>query len=122
MLVIIPLGAPALYAFLLFKCHGNTLTAIKDIDVQRTLLEKGAKAEDQYNRWDDKMTEKGALLSNKKTEVADQLAALEKKETALVATLPGYIQSLAGNGYSKSLFFFEIVECFRKLSIGCDSS
>ena len=83
------------------------------------MLEKHAKAQDEYDRWDEAMAAKGALLSVKAAEVAEKIAALEKQEAALVATLPGYIQSLAGNGYAKRVFFFEIVECMRKLSIVC---
>ena len=52
MVLVIPLGAPALYGYLLFKRHGKTLNAIKDIDIQRTKLEEQAKAEDEYKRWE----------------------------------------------------------------------
>ena len=45
MVLVFPLGAPALYGYLLFKCHGKTLTALKDVEVQRTMLAKQAKAQ-----------------------------------------------------------------------------
>ena len=47
------------------------------------------------------------------------MMACAAEEAAIVAELPGYIRTLAGNGYTKRAFYFEIVECARKLLIVC---
>ena len=47
-----------------------------------------------------------------------QLDALEAEEKALHATLPDYVQKLI-LGYELRTYYFELIECFRKLAIVC---
>ena len=44
---------------------------------------------------------------------------LNQEQADLLQRLPQYIKTLVGNGYAKRVFYFEIVECLRKLAIVC---
>ena len=48
-----------------------------------------------------------------------RLKALEAEETKLRSQLPRYMQTLSGNGYALRTFYFEIIECLRKLAVMC---
>lgn len=91
MVAIYPIGAPALYAYLLFRCHGKALTRIKDIEVQRTMIIKAAQAEDENDRWES-TAKKGEPRTAKLDAMVKQIDELKVQETALFAALPGYIQ------------------------------
>ena len=70
MLFIYPLGAPLLYAYLLFVKYGKQLHRISDIEARRIALIKGAMADDRYARWDATTSERGALLPRHRAAVA----------------------------------------------------
>ena len=119
MVFVYALGAPLLYAYLLFKRFGKQLGKLKDIEARRETLADEAKAKDKYDRHSETADELAALASITVDSVEEELLALKAEEAALRAELPAYIRSLSGNGYAKRAFFFEIVECLRKLSIVC---
>lgn len=119
MLFVYPFGAPLLYAFLMFWVYGKQLHRLQAIEYQRTAMAQEAAAKDEYVRWDKATGKPTELQPNEATAVAPQLEALEVEEKVLRERLPGYIQSLSGNGYSLRVFYFEIVESLRKLTIVC---
>jgi len=119
MVVVYPIGAPLLYSYLLLVKFGTPLRRLRDIAEQCTKLKEQAHAEDEYNRWDEATSKPGRKVATKQKAVAEQVKALEAEQAKLVAQLPGYIQSLSGNGYARRVFFFEIIECLRKLFIVC---
>ena len=109
------LGAPLLYAYLLFVRFAKPLRRLADIEARRVLLTEDAKAKDQYDRFDEAKGKLLALTSTSSDGVADEVAALKIKEAELRAGLPAYIRSLSGNGYAMRAFYFEIIECARLL-------
>ena len=111
MVLVYALGAPLLYAYLLFGRFGKTLRRLRDIEAERVNLAGHAKAHDQYDRFDKAKGEMKPLTSTTVDSVEEQLLALKGEEAALRAELPAYIRSLSGNGYAKRAFFFEIIEC-----------
>jgi hypothetical protein len=116
MVFVYPVGAPLLYAYLLFQVHGKTLRQVKTIEVQRIKLNEHARAEDSYTA----VLKESKLYSESMVrQVAEKTQALKKEEDALVNELPSYVQALVGNGYAKRVFYFEIIECLRKLSVVC---
>ena len=148
MIFIYPLGAPALYTYLLFFKYGRKLRLLAAIETERTMIAKGAAANDEYARWNLKTGVESKAGSARRDEVKPQLASsrlptlasahlpalpltpsrlqvkprleeLAKEKAAIKATLPHFIQTLAGNGYALRVFYFEIIECLRKLSIVC---
>lgn len=119
MIFIVPLGAPALYAYLLFRSYGTQLQRLKDIEVGRTNLQKEAASADNLDRWDKATGRASARTTARSDDVQPRLDALVVEEKALKAKLPGYIQTLSGSGYALRVFYFEIVESLRKLSIVC---
>ena len=62
--------------------------------------------------------ERSSSQMSKVEELADQLAALEEEENSARNELPLYAQKLI-LGYELRTFYFELVECFRKLAIVC---
>ena len=115
MIFVYPLGAPALYAFLLFGRHVSTLRRLAAIEAQCTALSKLAASDEELARLNPARNE----LSTWRKEVEPQLEKLEAEKIAVNATLPDYIQTLAGNAYALNVFYFEIIECLRKLSLVC---
>jgi hypothetical protein len=113
------LGAPGLYGYLLLKRFGKPLYRIKAIEARHLYLTAHAKAKDEYDQYEKVTGEKRALTSATSDSVAAEVKELQVEEASLRAELPSFIRSLSGNGYSKSCFYFEIVECFRKLLIVC---
>ena len=111
MVVVYALGAPLLYAYLLFRRFGKPLQRIKDIEARYLDLQRNAKSTDQYNRFNKATNELAALAPTNSDSVADEVVALKIEEAGLRAELPTYIRSLSGNGYAKRAFFFEIIEC-----------
>ena len=111
MVVVYALGAPLLYAYLLFRRFGKPLQRIKDIEARYHYLQLNANAKDQYNRFDKATSELATLAPTNSDSVADEVVALKIEEAGLRAELPTYIRSLSGNGYAKRAFFFEIIEC-----------
>ena len=111
MLFVYPFGAPALYAFLLFGAHRKTLERLKDIESMRIKLAESAAAKDRYVRVTDSS-------NSEKARVEQQLLDLENEGNTLNAQLPDFMRKLT-SGYSKRAFFFEVIECFRKLAMVC---
>jgi hypothetical protein len=103
MLFVYPLGAPTLYAYLLFVRCGVQLDQIKSMHMRMPTL----KEKDEREACQDEIEEKKAKIEEKKAEIE------EKK-----AELPDYVQKLIF-GYALHVFYFEIIECFRKLAIVC---
>ena len=119
MLFVYPFGAPALYAYLLFGRHGKELRRLQAIEIQHATLKEEAAANDEYARWDKASGKTNEPNPAKATAVEPQLEALEAETKLLKERLPGYIQTLSGSGYSLRVFYFEIIESLRKLSIVC---
>ena len=99
MVLVYALGAPLLYAYLLFGRFGKTLRRLRDIEAQRVSLDRHAKDTDRYNRFDKDKGELEALTSTTSDSVQEELLALKTEEDSLRAELPAYIRSLSGNGY-----------------------
>lgn len=100
MVLVYPLGAPALYAYLLFKLYGDQLWRLRDIENVRTSLALGAASEDQLSRWDTATGKAGGGGSDHSQGAQPRIEKLEAEEKALKAKLPGYMQTLSGSGYS----------------------
>ena len=111
MVFVYALGAPLLYAYLLFRRFGKPLRRLAAIEARRVSLAQEAKDKDQYDRFDKTTSEKLVLNSTSSDGVADEVASLKIEEAELRTELPAYIRSLSGNGYAKRAFYFEIVEC-----------
>ena len=100
MVLIYPLGAPALYAFLLFRTYGEQLWRLRDIEIRRDAIAVDAVSADQLGKWDSATGEPGKASSERSTSVQPQVEKLALDEKALKAKLPGYMQTLSGSGYS----------------------
>ena len=85
--------------------------------IGRQKLNEHAKADEAYNKSSE--GDVGIQSALAPDMVAAQTRGLEEEQAALVGELPGYIKTLVGNGYAKRVFYFEIVECVRKLAIVC---
>ena len=116
MIFVYPLGAPALYAYLLFGKYGATFRRLAAIDAKCTNLSKLASSEHEYARL---MPRSTSSLAAWRKEVEPQIEELEAEKLAVKRVLPDFIQTLSGNGYAPFVFYFEIIECLRKLSIVC---
>ena len=100
MVLIYPLGAPALYALLLFRNYGDQLWRMRDIEIARDLIAQEAVSADQLGKWDSATGKAGKASSERSTSVQPRVEKLELDEKALKAKLPGYVQTLSGSGYS----------------------
>lgn len=106
-----------LYYHLLFNTYGSQLKRLRDIEIAYVKRREDAKARDAYGRWDTQTGESSALGGRHATGVKQEIKDLQMEEVRLRTQLPGYIQALSGNGYALRVFYFEIVECLRKLAI-----
>jgi len=114
-----PIGIPALYAAL-FRKHRHTLNQIRALEIKRGSLVTDSHADDELDRWDKVGKAPKQRRATHRDEAKDTLEGLEAREAALKATLPSYILTLtAQSGYSARVYYFEIVECARKLLIVC---
>jgi len=117
MIVVYPLGAPAVYAYLLFGKYGRTLWRLVDIEVQQATLLANAIASDKYDA--STASSRRSIQKLHQDGVKTRLVELSAEEARLKSSLPGFVQTLAGNGYALRVFYFEIIECIRKLSLVC---
>ena len=74
MIFVYPLGAPALYAYLLFFKYGQKLRLLADIETERTMIAKAAAANDRYARWNLKTGVGSEASSARRDEVRPQPA------------------------------------------------
>jgi len=143
MVPVFPIGIPALYAYLLFHLHGTDMQLLRRLELKRVAILTNLEATSTLNSADKEFKEEkgGAERSVAKAFArtasrsrrpssrpsgrgSGELAAiaevlqLKKREEALRAGLPDYVQKLI-LGYELRTYYFEIIECFRKLAIVC---
>ena len=135
MVVVYPLGIPALYAYILFVKHGKEMRLLKSIEMKRATLTEDARAASELSaaRLCASSTSPAA-----KTSAADpsgardtgeendeptmglqlRLAHLEREEELLRAELPDYVQKLVlGCTHAGS----QTLECSHTHSAPCSS-
>ena len=94
MILVYPIGAPALYSYLLFYKHGSELSRLRDIEMLKVKLLQEAEAEDKYNR---SSTQLRTSVASTITERAKELTA---EEAELKSKLPDFMQKLVTGAHS----------------------
>ena len=157
MVLVYPLGVPALYAYLLFYRHGAELRVLKSLEKEQVIENERIKAaqdsraalkvealqkrsvSEALRRATTITTERVTARSSRRTsrrapqvlesggdlielqntaEAEAKIKSLKAKEEKRRAKLPDYVQKLI-MGYELRTYYFEIVECARKLAIVC---
>ena len=134
MVVVYPLGIPALYAYILFVKHGKEMRLLKSIEMERAALIEEARAASELSA----ARLCASSTSSAKTSPADpsgardtgeknnepamglqlRLAHLEREEEQLRAELPDYVQKLVlGCTHAGS----QTLECSHTHSAPCSS-
>jgi len=142
MMLVIPLGVPLYYAYLLYFKYGETLARMRAIELlsSRLAAEKDAlKAYTLHTQENNRQLMKcssscGAAVTTSSTEdaisalieetearILEIVAGLGKYEEEMNEVrekLPGTVQKLI-SGYELRVWWFEIAECFRKFLLVC---
>ena len=140
MVFVYPFGIPALYAYLLFVKHGKEMKLLQSLEVERNALIDEQSAASVLNSarqnlrkaktssvWSDAdlAGARGSFdlpspgkRSSDYTAAELKIARLEREEDTLKRKLPDYVQKLI-LGYELRTYYFELIECFRKLAIVC---
>eukprot|EP00966_Prymnesium_polylepis_P151532 3501526-Prymnesium_polylepis.2 len=139
MIFVYPLGIPALYFDLIYHRHGTELQLLRRLELKRLAMQSDLTATTKlslsYEREDTRSTRRsgGSFSSRDSSRRAraqlrstkDQLEAseqirktFEEQEAELRDSLPDYVQKLI-LGYELRAYYFELIECFRKLAIVC---
>ena len=124
MVLVYPIGIPAMYAYLLFVKHGKELWLLRELELKRAGIEKDARNAISLEKA--KAVKEGqppALsdASNEEVLPADVTAKMEQlqaEEEELREALPDMVQKLI-LGYELRTFYFELLDCARKLAIVC---
>jgi hypothetical protein len=136
MILVYPIGIPALYAYLLFIKHGHELRLLRGLEMKRVALQDDADAATELEAargvvsaskksiWS-RQSRQSVWRSSRASRVHMQDAAvqtkidrLQKEEDKLRKKLPDYVQKLI-LGYELRTYYFELIECTRKLAIVC---
>jgi len=108
MMLVYPLGVPALYAYLFFFRYGKEMKQLRAFEIASKNLRQEVTSFAHYERYDGK--------TQPLATPADTLAAAEKIEDEsdkLLKSLPTYVSKLL-SGYDHRTYYFEIAECVRK--------
>ena len=135
MVFVFPIGVPAMYTYLLFFKHRKELQLLRSLELKRIGLMNDSTntnmlstARTRQTRPTDAKSHLRNLLSRNSTSTRDlvelpqdvQAAVdeLQAEESRLRSELPDYMQKLI-LGYELRSYYFEIIECVRKLLIVC---
>ena len=137
MVVIYPFGIPAMYAYLLFYKHGDALRLLRRLEIERMVQKEAADATVELSAARARVRVHASpaaaaappaacggglpdtdAAAKHPTEIVDKMERLQKEEDAQRARLPDYVQKLI-LGYELRTYYFELVECVRKLAIVC---
>ena len=133
MIIIYPLGIPTVYAYILFRKYGDELRLLRSIEVERKALHAEARAASDLASVRNKVAEDTeSVLANAcrvaaqavrrrpspSKDVQARIDILEQEENELRKQLPDFVQKLI-LGYELRTFYFELIECGRKLAIVC---
>jgi len=119
-----PLGVPALYSYLLFVRYHMELRLLRALELRQASLRMNARNERSLLAVATsaaKTTQAQAELhasDELPAEVAAELEKLQEAEAAQRAVLPDYVQKII-LGYELRTYYFELIECARKLLIAC---
>ena len=136
MILVYPLGTPLFYYYLMRK-HQIALEKLKSNQMLRSKLIENVRAEFRFQLAGESVASQKRLkvdgLARQKSKAwrldeldfrklpdatQDKLAELAYEEKRERKALPGSIRKLT-KGYEMRVWWFEIFECFRKLSIAC---
>jgi hypothetical protein len=129
MILVYPIGVPALYAYLLFYRHRTELLLLRAIELKRFGIQT-----DEMNSValssarvriviapPGRGTGSGRSEAGRRAEARSQVQLLEAEEERRHAALPDYVQKLI-LGYELRTYYFELIECFRKLAVVCEAA
>jgi hypothetical protein len=139
MIIVYPIGVPAMYTYLLFVKHREELQVLRSIELKRVglisdsintnkLSAARAQLGVETSRLRTLFSQLRNLPSRNSTSTRDPVELphdvqaavneLQAEESRLRSELPDYMQKLI-LGYELRSYYFEIIECGRKLLIVC---
>ena len=142
MIAVYPIGIPATYTYLLFVKHGKEMWLLRSLELERDALGKEARAANNLvtarTKAEDAHTSITSLAAatlaegsarrrpaanamdaaQLPAEIEEKIDKLKAEEDKVRKALPDYVKKLIV-GYELRVFYFEILECLRKLAIVC---
>ena len=125
MIFLYPIGVPALYAYLLFYRYRNELQLLRSIELKRVAIETDeattfalSSARANSAATDSQQGDISRVVRPSRSECALEVQRLTAEEERLRDELPDFMQKLI-LGYELRTYYFELIECFRKLAIVC---
>jgi len=139
MVLVYPIGIPAFYIYLLFWRHAKELMLLRALEMERAALHSELLASRDLSRARDNLRRgrksqliwtladlrdaRGSFRDASEMEMLSlaeqvQIEKLQQEELRLSKKLPDYVQKLI-LGYEMRTYYFELIECGRKLSIVC---